>query len=229
MKIAIIGAMKEETSLLLEHMENIQLEGKNLYPYHRGFFHDKEIILMNTGIGKVNAAICTQRLIDNHRPELVIMVGVAGAIEKLAIGDVVLATKVAHHDLKPEFLYNHAPYIDDGSGGYFQTDPEYLQLAIQTVADLELPYRVYTGPMASGEAFIDSQGREEIIENFAPLSVDMETAGAIHSCYRSETPFLALRSITDTEDESGMDHFEKNYKIARENAQYLLLEILKNM
>ncbi len=229
MKIAIIGAMKEETSLLLEHLEHSQLEGKNLYPYHRGFFHDNELLVMNTGIGKVNAALCSQRLIDHHRPDLLIMVGVAGAIERLAIGDVVLASKVAHHDLDPQFLSDHAPYIDPSSGGYFSCDAEYLQLAIQAVADLELDYKVFTGPMVSGEAFIDSQGREEIIENFRPLSVDMETAGAAHSCYRSETPFIALRAITDTEDESGLDHFEKNYKLARENAQYLLMEILKTL
>ncbi|NLY36896.1 MAG: 5'-methylthioadenosine/adenosylhomocysteine nucleosidase [Tissierellia bacterium] len=227
MKIVILGAMEEETSTLLANLEDLQEEGRNLYPYHRGFFYDKEIFVIKTGIGKVNAALCTQRLIDLHRPDAVIMVGVAGAIEKLAIGDVVLATKVAHHDLKPEFLVNHQPYLDEDAQGYFSCDRELLQCAIQSVADLSLNFKVYTGPMASGENFVEKQGREEIIEKFAPLCVDMETAGMAHACHRSQIPFFALRSITDTEEESGLDHFEKNYEVARENAQYLLMEILK--
>lgn len=227
MKIVIVGAMEDETSTLLGHVEDLQEEGRNLYPYHRGFFHDKELFIIRTGIGKVNAALCTQRLIDLHRPDAVIMVGVAGAIEKLAIGDVVLGTKVAHHDLDPECLVNHQPYLDDEAQGYFSSDRELLQCAIQTVADLSLDFKVFTGPMASGESFIDKEGREEIIQRFAPLCVDMETAGAAHAAYRSQVPFFALRSITDTEDESGLDHFEKNYEVARENAQYLLMEILK--
>lgn len=227
MKIVIVGAMEDETSTLLSNLEDVQQEGRNLYPYHRGFFHDKEIFVIKTGIGKVNAALCTQRLIDLHRPQGVIMVGVAGAIEKLAIGDVVLATKVAHHDLKPEFLVNHQPYLDKEAQGYFSSDRELLQSAIQTVADLSLSFKVYTGPMASGENFVDKEGRQEIIEKFSPLCVDMETAGMAHACYRSQVPFFAIRSITDTEDESGLEHFEKNYEVARENAQYLLMEILK--
>lgn len=227
MKIAIIGAMEEETSILLSKLEDLQEEGKNLYPFYRGFFQDKEILLSRSGVGKVNAALSTQRLIDLHRPDLVIMVGVAGAIEKLAIGDVVLATKVAHHDLNPQVLVDYQPHLDEKAQGYFTCDRELLQTAIQTAADLSLNYKVYTGPMASGEQFIDRQGREEISNTFKPLCVDMETAGMAHACYRSEVPFFALRSITDTEEESGLDHFEKNYKEARENAQELLIEILK--
>lgn len=227
MKIAIVGAMEEETSTLLAQLEDVQEEGRNRYPFHRGFFHGKEILLIRTGIGKVNAALCTQRLIDLHRPDAVVMVGVAGAIERLAIGDVVLATKVAHHDLEPEFLVRHQPYLKEEARGYFDCDRQLLQAAIQQVADLSLPFKVFTGPMASGEMFIDQDGREAIIQKFAPLCVDMETAGMAHACYRSEVPFFALRAITDTQEESGMGNFEKNYEIARENAQYLLMEILK--
>ena len=229
MKIAIVGAMKEETSLILDKLEDVQLEGKNLYPFHRGFFHDHEILLMVTGIGKVNGAISTQRLIDLHRPELVVMVGVAGAIEKIAIGDTVLVAKVAHHDLEPGVLLNHPPYLAQDSGEFFPTDPEYLQRAIQAAGDLKLDYRVFTGPVVSGETFIEKEGREEIIKRFAPLAVDMEIAGVAHACYRSEVPFLALKSITDTEEDSGLGVFEENYKLARENAQNLLLEILKKL
>lgn len=229
MKIAIIGAMKDETSLILEKLEDVQEEGRNHYPFYRGFYHDKEILLMISGVGKVNGALATQRLIDLQRPDLVVMVGVAGAIEKLAIGDVVLATKVSHHDLEPGVLYNHPPHLDPEVGEYFESDPEFLQRAIQTAADQQVDYKIFTGPMVSGEKFIDQEGRQEIIDKFAPLAVDMEIAGFAHAAYRSQVPFIALKAITDTEDESGLESFEKNYEKARINSQELLLAILEKL
>lgn len=226
MKIVILGAMVDEVSLFLSHLESVEEEGRALYPYQRGFYGDHEILLAHSGIGKVNAALCTQRLIDLHRPDLVVMVGVAGAIAKLGIGDVVLGTKVAHHDLNYHFLEKHAPYLDAQQSGFFNADPDFLQKVIHGIASKEFPYKVFSGPMVSGEEFIDKQGRKEIIEKFDPLTVDMETAGLAHACHRSQVPFLAIRAITDTEEESGDDAFERNYKLARENAQHFLLEML---
>lgn len=227
MKIILLGAMKEEVSLLRSHLEDVVEEGRALYTYSRGFYKDHEIIIAHTGIGKVNAALCTQRLIDLHRPDLVIMVGVAGAIADLKIGDVVLATKVAHHDLDYVFLEKHAPHIDPVQRGYFHADADLMQNVIHGIASKSYGFKVYSGPMVSGEQFIDQEGRKEIIERFDPLTVDMETAGLAHACYRSQIPFLAIRSITDTEEESGDDAFERNYKEARENAQEFVLDVLE--
>lgn len=227
MKILVLGALKEEISLFLSHLEDVEEEGRALYTYARGFYKDHEIILGHTGIGKVNGALCTQRLIDLHRPELVIMVGVAGAIAKLQIGDVVLATKVAHHDFNYSFLEKYPPHMDPSHRGYFHADADQLQKVIHGIASRDFDFKVYSGPMVSGEEFIDQEGRKEIIEKFDPLTVDMETAGLAHACYRSQIPFLAIRSITDTEEESGDEAFERNFKEARENAQNFLMEVLE--
>lgn len=225
-RYAIIGPNDEEVenfiSLIEEHTQEKQL-GLDI---HLGTVEGKAVLCVVSGICKVNPAIVTQMLIERYALKAVIVCGVAGAIADLEIGDTVIATEVAHHDVKPSFLQEYYPFLRHDTA-CFTADASLVEVMKRALQDYPKP--VYYGRVVSGEYFVDQKGRQEIIANFDPLAVDMETAGVAHACHVNAMPFIAIRSITDNEKQSGLENFRLNFELARNNAQEILVRFLKEL
>lgn len=196
MRIAILAAMDKELSLLLSIMpgyEEIEIEGRK---YYRGNIGGKEIVAGKCGIGKVNAALNTYRLIEAVRPDLVINSGVAGgASSEIHIGDVLIADKVAYHDVwcGPGTEYGAA----DGFQQYFYPSKEIIE---NCRAEED---KAVFGLICSGDKFISrAEEVKEIRSHFADvLAVDMESASIAQTCEICNVPFLIVRVMSDTPGE----------------------------
>lgn len=110
---------------------------------------------------------------------------------------------------------------------YFKGDNSLLEICKKILDENAFTQKIYFGKIVTGEAFINNDMREEIIHNFNPLCVDMETGSIAHVCYVNKIPFLAVRSITDTENESGIEVFENNCEIASLNSIKIVEKILE--
>lgn len=192
--------------------------------FHSGKFNNMDVVALYCGVCKVNAAIATQVLIDKFNVTHIIVTGVAGAIDnRLSIGDTVISTEVSYHDVEDEILTEYHPWMESI---YFKCDSKLLQLSRQVVEENMFSQKIYFGNVVTGEAFISKQGRKEIIDKYNPLCVDMETASIAHVCYANKIPFIAIRSITDTESECGVDNFEVNCVLAANTSINILEKIL---
>lgn len=205
MKIGIIGAIDKEISFYTEKIENKKETEFIKRTFYEGTLYGKEVVIVAAGMGKVNAAAGTMALINNYNADFIIVSGVAGGIDKfLYIGDTVIADKVCYHDLDL-FVFEDHPKVSDG---YFIPDEKISSLLYETPE--KHTGKVVKGIIVTGDAFIEQEGREEIIRKFSPLCTDMETAAIAHICNLCDVPFAVVRSISDTEEESGHNAFETN-------------------
>ncbi len=205
MKIGIIGPCEPEIMPFIQGISGAKVQRHAMLDFHIGKYAGIDVIALFCGVCKVNAAIAAQVLIDRYGVTHMIVTGVAGAIdEKLKILDTVIATEVAYHDVADGILTGYHPWMETV---YFHTD-EALRERMHAVCAGD-PTVVF-GKMVTGEAFIEQDGRKEIMERHDPLCVDMETASIAHVCYVNEIPFIAIRSISDTPHESGSESFEKH-------------------
>jgi len=227
MRVGIICAGDREVAPFLPIIDGCRETEKAMLKFHEGKINDVEVVTLFSGVCKVNAAIAAQILIDTFSVDIIINAGVAGGMDpKLEIFDSVISTEVAYHDVAPNILTEFHPWLETV---YFRADQELLNLARKAVDEIDLEGHVYWGRMVTGEAFIADDGRQKINEQFAPLTVDMETASIAHVCYVNSIPFISVRSITDTATHSGAEHFEENCEkaaiIAKDITVALLTEI----
>jgi len=226
MKLGIIGPSETEIQPLLDRLEGIETQRLALLDCHQGTYKGKDIVALFSGVCKVNAAIACQTLIHHYQVSHVILVGVAGGIDpRLKIGDCVLGTSYGYHDVHDGILTDYHPYLDQA---YFLSHTCFDR-AMDHVCSQERSYPVYKGRMVTGEAFIDQEGRQEIIDHHNPLCVDMETTSVAHVCYAQGIPFMAIRSITDTQEQSGVDTFEDHVDMASLRAVDLLDDLLDHL
>ncbi len=198
--------------------------------FHEGKIHDVEVVVLFSGVCKVNAAIAAQILIDTYCVEYIINSGTAGGMDPaLDIFDTVIATETAYHDVAEHILTGFHPWLE---APFFASAGELLRLSHQAVNRLETPGRVFWGRMVTGESFIADEGRQEINDALHPLTVDMESASVAHVCHVNRVPFIAIRTVTDNAAHSGTSHFEENCTkasaIARDVTLALIQEIRDN-
>ena len=221
MCIGVIGATENEITPFINTMDKITTEEYAMLSFQRGKYANVDVIALFCGVCKVNAAIAAQVLIDRYHITQIIVVGVAGAInEKLHIGDTVISSEIAYHDVADEVLTQYHPWM---KSIYFSADQDLINGIIKANSD---DPSVRVGRMVTGEAFIDKDGRKEIIEKYDPLCVDMETASVAHVCYANAIPFIAIRSVCDTPKESGSDAARKHIEAAAEKSIRVLSRYL---
>lgn len=226
MKVGIICASDEELAPFLPALKNDTIREKAKLRFHEGKIGSTEVVALFSGVCKVNAAIATQILVDCFGVTAVINAGTAGAIDpKLHIFDTVVATESCYHDVAEDILTEFHPWM---KSVFFESASDLLMQAKTATKRLGLQ-RVFFGRMVTGEAFIADEGRENMIEKYAPLSVDMETASIAHVCYANDIPFLSIRCITDTAEHSGIEQFDEACAKASEIAAGLTLEIIQRL
>ena len=199
--IGIIGPCEEEIEDFIKSMIVEKVEKYAMLEFHIGTYGDKPVIALFCGVGKVNATIATQILITKFSVKHIILNGVAGGLcDSLKVGDIVVATDVAHHDVEEEIIINYHPYLKNK---YIETDKNLLE-------KLSYSEEIHFGKIVTGEYFVTDKTRETIIEKFSPLCVDMESAAVAQCCFSNEISFNIIRSISDFADENSTKSFENN-------------------
>ena len=195
MKIGIIFAMKEELDALLNVLTLVKEYNIFDLTFYECKLDNKEIVLVESGIGKVNSARTTQILIDNMKVDYIFNIGVAGGIsEKVSVCDIVIGDKLVQHDFDITPFDHEKGYIPN-IGIYLNSD-EYL---INLAKDIKTDSNVYVGTIASGDIFVnDSKMSSKINSKFNALCCEMEGASIAQVCYLSHIPFLVIRSISDS-------------------------------
>ena len=225
MKIGFIAPSVEEMQPFLDLMQKVNKWQKFGYTFVSGDYRGNEVVGVLCGIGKVNASTATTLLVDNHSPDCVFVGGVCGAIDdQLNIGDAIICTNVCHHDVLERFLTKNPPFFKSAT---FFADESFMQKIKDKLTDDYDGFKLYYGKLATGEQFIEDDGRDEIKANINPLGVDMETASVAQVCVSAGVPFLALRTVTDTPKERGINAFEKNLAKATFNQGVVLSDIFK--
>lgn len=217
----ILCAVDAELSPLLNNLSDVSEIMRGSLKFLRGKIESSEVVLVRTGMGKVNAAIAAQSMIDGFCPDRILISGVGGSLDKkLSLFDLVVCDRCMHHDLPESVVTGDYPYMESP---WFHTDRSLFN------AILERNSAIRAGIMVTGEKFIDTEGRTELVERFAQeglLSVDMETAAVAQACRASAVPFCAVRAISDTEEECGFDIFLQNVAKAAEVSAAAIIELL---
>jgi len=229
--IGIIGAMEEEIALLQQKSNIISEEQIIDLTFYKGTLHNKNMILVKSGIGKVNAALCTQILIDRFHVDCVINVGVAGAVYKqLSIGDIVISEDAVQHDMDTSVFGDPIGIIPRMKESYFKADKTLIDLAKKCSTTLTSKARIFTGRIASGDQFISTpQGKQKIWQTVQGYCAEMEGAAIAHACYVNHIPFVIIRSISDDAEDKSHIAYEQFVKIAAENSSELLEKMFENM
>ena len=212
--IGIIGAMEEEVAILKEKMSEVTVLEKAGMEFFKGILGGQQVVVVRSGIGKVNAGICTQILADVFQVNAVINTGIAGSLKvEINIGDIVLSTDTMQHDVDTrEFGYEigQVPRMDTRT---FPADDRLRETALQVCRKVNPEIQVFEGRVASGDQFVaDKETKEKIIANTQAYCTEMEGAAIGQAAYLNGIPYLVIRAISDKADDSAhMDYpaFEK--------------------
>lgn len=220
----IIGAMKEEIELLLENLTEAQTELHAGMTYHKGRFQGQKVVITKSGVGKVNAAVCTQVLIDRFGADAVIFTGVAGAVDpKLNIGDIVVSTSSLQHDVDVTALGYPRGAIPYQEVSEYPSDDRLINLA-QQAGDKVYPGRCVTGKVLSGDQFIADRGVvKALYEDLGGACTEMEGAAVAQVCYMNAIPHVIIRSMSDKADGSAHVNFEE-FTVEASNRSFAIVK-----
>ena len=198
--IGIIAAMQEEMNEIKKIMNNVQ--EKNIYElkFYEGTINNKNIVLVESGVGKVNAARTTQVLIDNYKIDAVINVGSAGsANQELQIGDIVIGKTLVQHDFDITAFGHPKGYISN-VGERIKSDENLIKSMEQTIENLQnKEFKIKIGTIASGDIFCtEPKMKEKIRDKFNADAIEMEGAAIAQVCKLDNMPILVIRSISDS-------------------------------
>lgn len=208
-KFGIIGAMEEEVNQLKECMEGQKSTVKAGMEFCEGILAGKDCVIVRSGIGKVNAAICTQILVDDYGIDLVINTGVAGSLKaEINIGDLVISEDALQHDVDATgfgYAYGVIPRMETS---VFTAQENITALAVKVCKEVNPEIGVFSGRIVSGDQFISDRERKTwIAGQFQGLCTEMEGGAIAQTAYLNKTPFLIVRAISDKADDSAhMDY-----------------------
>ena len=200
MTIGLIGAMDIEIQTIKEDMNVISAKNIVGLDFYMGTLNGQSIVLVRSGWGKVNAAVCTQILIDMYAVDMIINIGVAGAIAPdLHIGDTVISDDLVQHDFDTTAVGDEISSVIGSKTCYFKADDQLIKLAFDAARSLDL--NVCMGRVASGDKFVSSpEEKERIWKIFKAKCCEMEGAAIAQTCFLNKIPFVVLRSISDNAD-----------------------------
>lgn len=227
--LGIIGAMDEEVARMKEQMEDAQVQTWAGMEFYRGRINGKEAVVVRSGIGKVNAAVCAQILADRYEVSAIVNTGIAGSLDgKIDIGDIVLSTDALQHDMDAtNFGYplGQIPRMEVLS---FQADRRLLELARTCCKEVNPDIHVYEGRVVSGDQFVSSQEKKEwLIRNFKGSCTEMEGAAIAQAAYLNGIPFLIIRAISDKADNSATMDYPAFEAQAIDHSVNLMLEMIR--
>lgn len=228
--IGIIGALEEEIVFLKESSEIVAAKNIVSTDFYMGKMAGQSVVIVRCGVGKVNAAVCTQALIDMYGVDYVVNIGVAGGINPiLKVCDTVISSDLAQHDFDSTGFGYEIGIIPRNDESFFKADPKLIELALEGAKSIQ-NHNTYLGRIATGDQFVhDTMLKSSILKKFDPYCVDMESAAIAQTCYLNKIPFVVVRSISDTANQNAMDDFSEYVNIAAKNANTIVEHIVRNI
>ncbi len=230
MKIAVIGAMEEEVELLRATLENATTETIANSEYTQGTYKDKDVILLKSGIGKVNAAMSTTILLEKYQPDVVINTGSAGGYdENLDVGAIVISDEVRHHDVDATIFGYEMGQVPQMPAG-FKADARLMEVAEQAVAEVG-EHQSATGLITTGDSFMNDPVRVEKVRGYFPTmkAVEMEAAAVAQVCYQFATPFVVIRALSDIAGKQSDISFDEFLPIAAKHSTQVVLKAIEKI
>lgn len=230
MKIAVIGAMEEEVELLRNSLENTEVATIANSEYTTGTYKDKEVVLLKSGIGKVNAAMSTTVLLYEFKPDIVINTGSAGGYDSnLEVGAIVISDEVRHHDVDVT-IFNYEMGQVPQMPAAFEADKRLIGLATEAVSEIgEHQYGV--GLICSGDSFMNNPERVEKVREYFPQmkAVEMEAATVAQVCYQFNTPFVVIRALSDIAGKESNISFDEFLPVAAKHSTEIVLKTIEKL
>lgn len=222
--IGIIGAMDVEVDTLKKDMKvkrEVQRAGMT---FCQGELCGQEAVVVRSGVGKVNAAICTQILIDEFHVTAVVNTGIAGALKaEINIGDLVISTDLVQHDMDATGFGYPLGQIPQMEVFSFQADERLSNLAKKACEEVNPEIQVFQGRIVSGDQFVSDRAvKEKIAGNFDGYCTEMEGAAIAQAAYLNGVPFVVVRAVSDKADESAAMDYPAFERMAVEHSVKLV-------
>lgn len=222
--IGIIGAMDEEVNKLKDVLSDVSTETVAAMNFVKGTYEGKDVVVVRSGIGKVNAGICAQILVDRYGVSAIINTGIAGSLKsEINIGDIVLSVDAIQHDMEA-VAFGYAPgVIPRMETSTFKGDEKLIELAKEACAEACPEIGVHQGRVLTGDQFISDKGvKNRLIELFDGSCCEMEGAAIAQAAYLNNVPFLIIRAISDKADDSANMDYPTFEAMAIENSVKLM-------
>ena len=229
--LGIIGAMEEEVEQIKAAMEGCEINKKASMEFCKGTIQGKEVVVVRSGVGKVNAGICAQILVDDYQVDGIVNTGIAGSLRaEINIGDIVISTDAVQHDMDAVsfgFPRGQVPYMDTMT---FSADAKLVELAERSCKKVLPDLEVFRGRIASGDEFVASKERKDAIQKeFDAYCCEMEGAAIAQAAYLNQTPFVIIRAISDKADDSAHMDYPSFAAMAIQNSVKLMIEMVVNV
>ena len=231
MKIGIIGAMEVEVATLKSNMTVKNTVKKASMEFYEGTIGNTDVVVVRSGIGKVNAGICVQILIDLFNVTHVINTGIAGSLNSdINIGDIVLSTDACYHDVDITVFGYKKGEIPQIGAATFEADKELREKAKASIKKAAPDIGVFEGRVCSGDQFISSaEVKDTIIKEHGGLCTEMEGAAIAQASYLNNTPFLIIRAISDKADGGAEVDYPTFEAKAAKDCAAIVMEIIAEL
>ncbi|MEY8337557.1 5'-methylthioadenosine/adenosylhomocysteine nucleosidase [Lachnospiraceae bacterium 62-35] len=229
--LGIIGAMDEEVANIKKVMERVTIEHVAQMEFNCGKLKGMDAVVVRSGIGKVNAALCSQILVDKYHVDAIINTGIAGSLRnEINIGDIVLSTDTLQHDMDATgFGYEpgQVPRLEILS---FEADKGLINLAKECCERVNPDIAVFTGRVVSGDQFIsDKEKKQWLLDTFHGYCTEMEGAAIAQAAYLNQIPYLVIRAISDKADDSASVDYPVFEAKAIEHSVKLILAMAEKL
>ena len=229
--LGIIGAMDEEVAMIKAQLTDVQVESRAAMDYYKGKLEGKEVVVVRSGIGKVNAAMCTQILADIYGVTGVVNTGIAGSLKaEIDIGDIVLSSDALQHDMDATGFGYEPGQIPRVETLAFKADEGLINLAEECCSRVNPDIHTFVGRVVTGDQFIsDKEKKKWLTDTFGGYCTEMEGAAIAQACYLNSIPFLIVRAISDKADDSASVDYPAFEARAIVHSVNLLTEIVRSL
>ena len=230
-RIGIIGAMATEVEILNDAMDTTRVTKISGMEFYEGTLEGQNIVLVQSGIGKVNAGVCAQMLITKFNATSIINTGVAGALdETLDIGDFVISVDAAQHDYDLSPIGYEKGVIPEAGTAFFKANPKLILLAEEAIKKYAPSAYVLKGTVCSGDQFIASdEERARIIEEFGGACCEMEGAAIAQVCHMGKVPFVIIRAMSDKADGTAPEDYSEFEKMVAHLSSQVVRHMLQTI
>ena len=228
-KLGIIGAMHQEVETLLGAMENVVKTDRTGSTFYEGVLGTTPVVVVQCGVGKVNAALCVQILCDCYGVDAVVNTGIAGSLSaKLDIGDLVISRDAMYHDFSCT-VFGYEPGQVPGMPKNYPADAKLIELAYAAAEQINSGHTC-VGTVASGDQFVcEKMQKDKIVDMTGALCTEMEGAAIAHAAYRNGIPFVIIRAISDKADDSADMDYPAFEKLAAHRCAAVVMHLTKQI
>ncbi len=229
MRIGIIGAMDAEIVIYKKAIKNLKIHKNKIFTFYTGKFHNHEIVLVKSGVGKVFASMICQHLIDKFNVSMVLFTGVGGSLNpSLKIGDVVVSVDSAHHDFDATALGFSRGNISYTRYRFFPADKKLVKLALTAPVE----HKIIAGRILTGDQFMTQKEKRKnkyLVEELKGDCIEMEGAAVAQVCCVNEIPHLIIRTVSDQANGTAVKDYNKFFPVVAENSFKIVDWIVGNL